>query len=220
MEQKNFRDCTLVFLDRTFGLRRLRKQPALTEWITTPAEILPHEETILQLYKQSLEDNVQYWNEQELSLNFIGPIFSLVNFTEPYQYGFFAQRTITATVGNYELSGKPDGMIASGYGEPEIPFFAFQEYKRESDPNGEAAGQCLAAMLVGQTLNENTDIPIYGCYAIGREWYFMTLIGKEYAISNNYSATTDDIGTILQILKSLKQIVIDISSKLLTANQI
>ena len=89
MEQKNFRDCTLVFLDRTFGLRRLRKQPALTEWITTPAEILPHEETILQLYKQSLEDNVQYWNEQELSLNFIGPIFSLVNFTEPYQYGFF-----------------------------------------------------------------------------------------------------------------------------------
>mgnify|MGYP000588453656 CR=1 FL=1 len=220
MEQKIFRDCTRTFLYKAFGLKLVRTQTVLTNWINTTAEILPHEQTILQLYRQSLTDSVFYWNEQELFGNFIGPLFSLVNFTEPYQYGFFAQRTIAATVGNYELWGKPDGMIASGYEEPETPFFAFQEYKKETDPTGDPAAQCLAAMLVGQTLNGDINSPVYGCYVIGREWYFMTLIAKEYAISNSYSATTDDISTILQILKSLKQIVIDISSKLLAANQI
>jgi hypothetical protein len=72
------------------------------------------------------------------------------------------------------LFGKPDEMIASGYREPEAPFFCFQEYKRETDPNGDPIGQLLAAMLVGQALNPPKQ-PMYGCYVIGCDWYFVTL---------------------------------------------
>ena len=64
-------------------------------------------------------------------------------------------------------------------------YFTFQEYKKERDPNGDPAEQALAAMLVGQALNE-TKQPIYGCYIVGRDWCFMTLLGRGYAISKGY----------------------------------
>ena len=52
--------------------------------------------------------------------------------------------------------------------------FALAEYKRQRDPNGVPAAQALGAMLVGQHLNPDPG-PIYGCYVIGREWFFMAL---------------------------------------------
>jgi hypothetical protein len=58
-------------------------------------------------------------------LHFIGPLLSLVRFTEPYRFNLFATRKIGATLtgsdGAIELSGEPDGIIATGFREPEIP---------------------------------------------------------------------------------------------------
>ena len=107
----------------------------------------------------------------------------------------------------YQLYGKPDGLIATGRREPEKPFFAFQKYKRQLDPTGDPAGQALAAMLVGQSLDEIAK-PLYGCYVVGYDWRFMTLEGQQYAISPDYSALTDDIFAIFGILKTLKTIII------------
>ncbi|MEM7127908.1 MAG: hypothetical protein AAF702_16360 [Chloroflexota bacterium] len=109
------------------------------------------------------------------------------------------------------LFGKPDGIIASGRREPEKPFFAFQEYKRQLDPNGDPAGQALAAMLVGQSLDERVK-PLYGCYVVGYDWRFIVLEEKQYAISQSYPAITDDIFDIYRILKSLKSIVIELTA--------
>jgi len=78
----------------------------------------------------------------------------------------------TLKKGEIELSGEPDGIVATGYWEPKIPLFAFSEYKRLIDPNGDPAGQCLAAMLVGQALSEEPH-PLYGCYVIGNAWRFL-----------------------------------------------
>jgi hypothetical protein len=58
-------------------------------------------------------------------------------------------------------------------------------------------------MLVAQYLNEN-QTPILGCYVIGRSWYFMALVGKEYAISNVYTCTDEEIFDILRILKGIR----------------
>ena len=88
--------------------------------------------------------------------------------SELYRYNLFVQRHIEAKLNDYLLAGEPDGLIASGYYEPEIPYFAFSEYKRQRDPNGDPAGQALAAMLVGQRLNPHPQ-PVYGCYVIGRD---------------------------------------------------
>ncbi len=75
-----------------------------------------------------------------------------------------------------------------------------------TDPDGDPAGQALAAMLAGQALNNN-ELPMYGCHVIGADWYFMTLEGKEYAISRDYSALTTEIFDIFRVLKVLKGIV-------------
>ena len=72
------------------------------------------------------------------------------------------------------------------------------------------AGQTLAAMLVGQTLNEQ-PIPIYGCYIVGHVWRFMVLEGKNYTISREFLSTTDDLMNIFGVLKSLKIIIMELT---------
>ena len=208
MEKLAFGDCNTILLDKLFGLRRQPKMIDLDNWLALAKKttISRREREGCTELQNLLSKNVFYWNEQDLALHFIGPMFSKIDFTEPYRFNLFAERSISSTVGNYELFGKPDELIATGYGEPEIPFFAFQEYKREKDPNGDPAGQCLAAMLVGQTKNDN-DLPIFGSYVIGRDWYFMILQQTHYAVSRDFSAITNDIFDIFKILKTLKAII-------------
>jgi len=194
-----FSEWTLIKLDKRFGIRQIRQSERLTSWLESPTEIGELEQTSLTRLKQILTYNVDNWNEQELSMHFIGPLFMLIDLSDEQneRFNIFAGRDLAGTVDGEEMSGNPDGMIASGWREPEIPYFCLQEYKR--DP----AGQCLAAMLVAQTLN-NHEHPIYGCYILGRNWFFM-LHGTEYAISNAYCATRNDIFDIFRILIVLKQ---------------
>lgn len=211
METKNFIDCRLAYLEKTFQLKRTQNPNELADLLNAPVLLSEVEQYFIEKLRHSLTYNIWSWNEQELSLHFIGPLFTLVDFSND-KFGMFAQRTISATINNTELTGKPDGVIAAGYWEPEVPFFCFHEYKKEIDNTGDPAGQCLAAMLVGQALNTNINTTIYGCYVVGRDWYFMTLHNQVYAISNVYAATTDDIVQIFAILKKLKQTLITILS--------
>lgn len=88
-----------------------------------------------------------------------------------------------------------------------VPYFCFQEFKKEQDHRGDAIGQNLAAMLIGQKENDNGK-PIYGCYVVGRSWFFMTLEGTEYAISKAFSADDDeDIFKLIKMLKALRKIL-------------
>ena len=216
MELKAFTDCSLVYLEKTFGLIQEFNEPALEQWLSVSIELSDHERRELRDFQEPLTLNVLHWNEQELSLNFIGPIFALVRFTSR-KFNLFAQRPLRATIGEVELYGRPDAFIASGFREPEIPFFAFHrsvatEFKKDVEPAGHRdvappAAQALAAMLVGQGLNSDPTKPIYGCYVNGRDWNFMTLTGQTYCISSDYSALTDDLFDIFRILKALKQIV-------------
>jgi hypothetical protein len=180
--------------------------PELNDWLSLENEdIAEIDKIILQRYQTLLLQKVDDWNEQELSMHFIGPIFSLIGFGID-KYNSFAGRDLTGIVGDVEFSGKPDEMIASGRREPEIPYFFLQEYKRETDPDGDPCAQALAAMLVAQTLNED-GLPIYGGYVRGRNWFFMALQGKKYAKSLAYDATQDDIFQIFAILKKLKTLI-------------
>lgn len=206
--KKSFRDCTLTFMDKTFKMRQIKTVTALTDWIDAPNEINDFEEKQLIQLRSLLEFNVHNWNEYELDTHCIGPIFSMVNFSS-YEFNHFQQRDFGGIVDNYELSGKPDSMVASGRREPEMPYFAFQEYKKELDPNGDPAGQALAAMLIAQQMEEDTK-PMYGCYVVGSSWKFIALnTDRTYDISKDFSALDDEIFDILRILKNLKNIVIE-----------
>lgn len=204
-----FGKSTLPLLDETFGLRQTFKSKSLERWLgeAKKIELSKQEKEFGFLLQELLISNRNSWQEQELAMHFIGPVFSLINFTEIYKYNLFAQRHIEAQYGDILLSGEPDGLIASGYYEPKIPYFAFAEYKRQRDPNGDPAGQVLAAMLAGQILNEDVSKPMYGSYVIGSDWYLVTLEGKYYCISRDYSALSDEVFYILGILKALKELI-------------
>ena len=210
-----FRQCTLTKLDKEFGLRQTFSNATLEQWLQTPTPLSDYERMVLEHLRHLLSINVPGWNEQELALHFIGPLLSLISFTEPYRFNLFAERRISAIVpglqDDIELLGDPDGMVATGYREPEIPLFAFTEYKRQLDPEGDPAGQTLAAMLTGQTLNAKQQ-PIYGAYVVGSDWRFMVLEGIHYSISRDYSALSDEIFVILSALKTLKSIILDLTA--------
>lgn len=209
----DFSTCTQDYLDKTFDLEPIFVLPALNEWLNAALPLNEPERYEANELRELLTLNAGHWNEQELSLHFIGPVFSMVMFTVVRKMNLFAQRYISAVVPDHtnnpiQLGGKPDGMLASGFRSPDTPFFCFQEYKREKDPDGDPAGQCLAAMLVGQTLNGRTHEPIYGCYVVGQNWYFLILQGNQYSQSPAFSAATDEVYFIIGVLKQLKQLIL------------
>ena len=203
----SFKDCTLAGLEKTFHLKQVRDQDDLAYWLHNADEITEFERQTLLNLREKLILSGYDWNEMELELKFIGPLLTLVDYTSE-QFNLFAERDFRGVVDGVEMGGKPDGMIASGLREPEQPYFCFQEYKKTKDPEGDPAAQALAAMLVAQELNERRH-PVYGAYIIGRDWCFMTLQGKQYAMSEPYVATRDDLFDIFRILKVLKQMIIE-----------
>lgn len=205
-KKKSFRECTIKFLEKTFGLDEVDELPALTAWMSMVVEITDFEKSHLLYYRDILDFNVNDWNERELDTHFIGPVFTTVNYSGK-KFNHFVQRRIEGTVNGWELFGEPDGIIASGRREPEIPYFAFQEYKKQLDPHGDPAGQVLAAMMVAQELNDN-KLPIYGCYVVGRHWYFMILEDEKFAVTDGHNATrAEQLLDIFMRLKALKQMI-------------
>jgi hypothetical protein len=215
MQKYYLRQCSLTQLDNDFGLRQVFANAILDQWLTAEITLSAYEKDVLQHLRHLLLINTPGWNEQELALHFIGPLLSIVQFTEPYRFNLFAERRISAIISGLEseieLSGEPDGMIATGYREPKVPLFAFTEYKRQIDPEGDPAGQTLSAMLVGQALNGD-HAPLYGAYVVGSDWRFMVLENKHYTISRDYSALSDEIFDILRMLKALKAIILDLTA--------
>ena len=204
-KERAFRDCSIEWLEDNLGLREVKNLNSLTDWLASKIDISDYERTSLLRLQESLAFHFRDWNEQELDTFFIGPIFALVQFNSE-AFNIFAQRKLEGHYEEWHLYGEPDSMIATGRRSPKIPFFAFQEYKKFRDPKGDPAGQALAAMVIGQTLNNN-DLPMYGCHVIGSDWYFKTLEGKQFCLSRDYSALTDELFDIYRILKSLKQLI-------------
>jgi hypothetical protein len=215
-----FSDWTLTKLDKRFGLQQVFDLEILNRWLSADAEVSPADQAFLLNLKNKATIFVESWNEQEYWAYVIVPLLNYIDFTginligatfvgveqTNKNYTCFVKRFFIGKVDGEEISGYPDGLIASGWREPEVPYFCLQEWKQESEPNSDPRGQCLAAMLVAQTLNQ-TEQPIYGCYTRGRNWFFMVLAGKYYAISNAYTITHDDIFEIYKILRTLKQII-------------
>ncbi len=211
MEKRPFSTWSKDGLEESFGLRQIKAIASLESWLAQSAqfETDAFEKQTLARLRDSLNAKADDWNEIELSEYFIGPVLSLVNFNTD-DFSIFSEREISGIVGDYEIFGAPDAMIAKGRRKPKLPYFCFHEYKREFEPKGDPAAQALAAMLVAQEMNGHR-LPVYGMYVAGRNWYFMTLQEKEYAISPPFVAVLEDhLIQIMRILKALKAIVIEL----------
>jgi len=147
------------------------------------------------------------WNEFELSEHFLGPIMSMVDFNTDY-FSMFAERTIEVQTENFLLTGKADMLVASGETEPICPYFCLQEYKRQTDPNGNPQFQVISEMYAASQKNNNA-IPVYGISIIGKFWQFVVVQNSEYSLSYSFSADSNQIYDIYKILKALKDILIE-----------
>jgi hypothetical protein len=59
-------------------------------------------------------------------------------------------------------------------------------------------------MVAAQIQNADGET-LYGCFVLGRSWFFVVLEGKEYAISKAFDASDKPIFQIFAILLWFKQ---------------
>jgi hypothetical protein len=156
--------------------------------------------------------NIENWTEQELVMKHISPIINLIDYSSE-EYNSFADRTFGYQFEELRLNGAMDFLVATGRGTPRTPYFCLHEYKKEQNFEGEPRGQLLAEMLVAQALNRDAKTrfeTIYGCYIVGRNWFWVILKDKEYAVSRAYDSTRiGDLSEIYLILVKIKYIIED-----------
>jgi hypothetical protein len=187
-----------------FGLKRNFNFPDyLTSFLKVEPNVNEDEKVILLRLQARLFRMVEAWNEFDMSIAFIGNLLEVIDLQQE-TYRTFFNHTLKATFNGKEITGRIDCMLAKGWQIPESPIFFLQEYKQESGTNNDPMGQLLIEMYVAQHLNNEPDEPIYGCYIVGRNWFFVVLQGKEYAVSDAYVATQADLFEIVAILKKVK----------------
>jgi len=203
---KSFESWIIDEIESVFELNQVREHKILTEWINSKINISEINRSFLDLFKEKLYNNVNFWNEDELKMNFISPLIMLVDFINN-KYKPFSQRTLSLTTDKIETSGIVDFMLARGKARPVEPFFFLHEYKQQHpSKKNDPIAQLLIAMLAAQAKNNNNQ-PIYGVLVEGRFWYFLILHHKEYAVSDAFDATTNQIYQIYSILNKLKDYV-------------
>ncbi|RKZ66243.1 MAG: hypothetical protein DRQ99_10270 [Candidatus Parabeggiatoa sp. nov. 3] len=208
---KPFSKWTIAEVEETFNIVIQKNHERLTEWLSDVAVPTPAEESLLDRLRERLQDRVWDWNEWELKSKFIFPLLLAIDFDQE-EFQSFIERDISVDIDNEKLSGTVDFLVASGKRYPKHPYFFIHEYKKERELSGDPLGQLLITMIAAQKLN-NDNQPIYGCYVMGRFWFFVVLEGLEYSTSLAYDATKDDIRSIFGILKNTKGMI----SKMITA---
>ena len=199
--KKSFENWLWEDLEQEFGIAQ-NPLSLLDTWLNN--EVVLSEMESNQMNQLNLIFNRYYedWNEDELKMQFIAPLLSVINY---YDTGFmpFSQRQLSAKIGQWELYGRVDWMLAKGRQIPRKPYIFIHEYKPEKGRANDPKGQLLAEMLVAQVKNED-EKPIYGIYVVGKDWYFVVLHDKTYAVSRPYQA--NEISDLLIIVKALLEI--------------
>lgn len=200
--RSNFKEWNLDKIEEAFGLKQVWQSEILDELINHPYQLDEMERTFVTKLQRHFSFGGDDWNEVELENKFISPMIVLSEIADE-KCSYFLERELSTTIDEYDLSGKVDGMIATGFRSPKKPYFCLNEYKRGTDPDGDPKGQALIAMLVAQRLNDN-QAPMFGCFVIGRIWQFMILEGNQYTISRDFSCVDNEVFDIFRILKGLR----------------
>jgi hypothetical protein len=205
---KPFSKWTIAEVEEQFNLNFCKEHKLLNQWLKNTVEFSSAEKNLLQELRNTLTDHVWDWNEGELKGKFIFPLLMAVNFDNE-NYQSFIEREIAVEMENDRLSGTVDFFVATGRRYPKHPYFFIHEFKKEHDSSGDPFGQLLVTMVAAQKLN-NDGKPVYGCYVMGRLWFFVVLEGQDYAASLAYDATKDEIKEIFVFLKKMKQIIAEL----------
>ena len=165
---RNFENWETQDLEIEFGLDQLRHIPLLEDWLKSTTTLVEYETTIVEYLREKLLNNADFWNEDELKLQFIAPLLLVVNFDMP-NVKVFSQRSLSATINGIEIGGRIDFMVAKGKQKPIQPYFLSMNISKKQNvaratPKGNyylnfllrniatmLSFQCMAAMSLVET---------------------------------------------------------------------
>ncbi len=202
---KSFSKWTIEDVEETFHLELHQHHEHLKTWMTSQLIPSEKEESQLTQLREKLLAHVWDWNEEELKVYFIIPLLNIINFEQEHFQPFLA-RELSMTYNDEKVSGVVDFVVASGKRSPKRPFFFIHEYKKEHDSSDDPLGQLMIAMVTAFKLNDDGH-PVYGAYIMGRYWHFVVLEEQNYAVHTGLNATTEEITTILNVLKNTKHLI-------------
>lgn len=199
---KPFGKWTIEEVEDTFRITLKKQSNILEQWLTVRSSPSGESAEQLDRLREKLTDHVWDWNELELTVKFIGPLLSMVNFDQE-NYQSFMHRDISVSYEEDTLGGTVDFVVAKGKRSPKKPFFLIHEHKKEKDSSDDPLGQVMIAMVAAQKIN-NDGNPLYGAYVMGRYWNFVVLKDLEYSVSLTYDATKNELEDIFGILQNTK----------------
>ncbi|MFN0203791.1 MAG: hypothetical protein ACKVTZ_19845 [Bacteroidia bacterium] len=209
---KSFEKWKTQEVENTFGVSQQKQMPLLEKWLAAHYDAPEMEKIMLNKLKDKLLDFIEFYNEADISMFFISHVLTIIDFVQE-KYRAYNQLPLKQKLKDIqgkeiEVGGIVEMLVARGKQIPETPFFFLNEYKPEKRTGSESdpKGQLLIAMLAAQAKNQD-EFPIYGCYVNGRNWHFVVLEGKSYAVSNAYNATDNDIFQIYSILMEVKRYI-------------
>ncbi len=201
---KSFEKWKAQEVENEFGLKRIFKNHRLLDVLLEKEnDIIDFDPIEIKKLQERLAKMEFAWNEFEFQTFFINPILQIVGF-QKLKYRIFLENNLKTQLKGKAISGRVNMMLAKNWQIPSNPFFFIEQYKTLTNPNGDPIGQLLIEMVTAQALNNEPEEPIYGCYIIGRNWFFVVLENGKYAISKAYDATETDIYDIVGIFKKIK----------------
>ncbi|MEM6297604.1 MAG: hypothetical protein AAF740_02840 [Bacteroidota bacterium] len=195
-------------VEEVFDVNYLKQGEELTNWLTFDCQIPERQAEQVEVLRESLEERVEFWNEGALKFHFLGPLLTLVNYRVGDFYSFPEQSISLELEDGHTISGILDLMVAKGKQIPKAPFFTLHEYKPQLGNTKDPLGQLLVSMVAAQRQNEveNISTPIFGCYVIGRLWFFVYFENYTYQKSKAFDATdTDDLKQIVCALHYVRK---------------
>ncbi len=204
-EQWEFED-----VETEFGITRVKNLPLLVDWLNVPN--MPIITSFQEELRLSITQNIEMWNTSELETLFLAPFLDAFDFNSLPNYRIFMNRPFTLQTPKPSEKNAIQLFISQGKQKPKPLFWFVQKYrgeyidKKEEKIEADILGQLLLAMIDLQQQNNSPQKPLYGCYTLGRFWFFVALVGKEYGVSRAYDATqADDMNAMVYILERVKQ---------------
>jgi hypothetical protein len=106
----------------------------LKNWLGATYTLTDFEQQQLNELYDEIGDLVDYMNEEELKIRFVGSLFRIAKVDVKNKLRLFFERPLSAIIKNYSLSVICDCMIATpkGYNTPQNPYFFLQEFKKKT----------------------------------------------------------------------------------------
>jgi uncharacterized protein YfkK (UPF0435 family) len=196
-------------LENFVNLKHSLKGSKFKSWFENSINIPKEIEEFLEKLLVKNQDLIKYFDEEDLKVHFLTPIFLKVDFFSlENEHRDFYNEKITYKTDKFILNGEVDFVFSKGLFKSEKPYFFIQEFKKGktlSDPEP----QLLAELIAGVELNNWKEIK--GAYIVGAIWNFVILEKVEensyrYFVSENFDSTKiEDLKAIYKNLVFIKE---------------